>query len=101
MCRGFDGGPHDSGNYNSAVNDTQFFRSDGGSWDSEYGSFFLAWYSGLLEQHADAVLTAAAAALHGRNCPRSVRTVKSVLHSLVRLAQVAPLRAQQQRKQLL
>jgi len=62
------GGPHDAGHYNARSWETGFFLSAGGSWDSEYGRFFLAWYSGALLEHAEAVLGAAAAVMnmHGR-----------------------------------
>ena len=76
-CRGYDG-PHDCGNYNSAAWETGFFVSDGGSWNSEYGHFFLAWYSRQLMQHADRVLGAAAAALNRRGRPRKAMAVKEV-----------------------
>lgn len=36
------GGPHDAGSYNSLPDETGFFCR-GGSWDSEYGRFFLEW----------------------------------------------------------
>ena len=52
--------------------------SDGGSWSSEYGHFFLAWYSRQLMQHADRVLGAAAAALNRRGRPRKAMAVKEV-----------------------
>ena len=52
--------------------------SDGGSWNSEYGHFFLAWYSRQLMQHADRVLGAAAAALNRRGRPRKAMAVKEV-----------------------
>ena len=61
MRRGLSG-PHDSGTYNSHAWETGFFVSQGGSWDSEYGRFFLSWYSGLLLKHADRLLGAAATA---------------------------------------
>ncbi len=62
-------GPHDSGSYNSHTWETGFFVSQGGSWDSEYGRFFLSWYSGLLLKHADRLLGAAAAAVRGTGRP--------------------------------
>ncbi|CAL6432643.1 unnamed protein product [Bathycoccus prasinos] len=34
-------GPHDCGGYNNLPQETGFFRADRGSWDSEYGQFFL------------------------------------------------------------
>ncbi|DBA76677.1 hypothetical protein WJX79_002814 [Trebouxia sp. C0005] len=57
-------GPHDCGDYNSPAWDTAFFVSSGGSWDTEYGNFFLSWYSNLLLQHADRILAAASEALN-------------------------------------
>ena len=41
--------------------ETGFFRSWGGSWDTEYGQFFLHWYSSQLEAHGERLLSAAAA----------------------------------------
>ena len=52
--------------------------SDGGSWSSDYGHFFLSWYSNQLMQHADRVLGAAAAALNKRGRPRQAMAVKEV-----------------------
>ncbi|KAK9827582.1 hypothetical protein WJX81_000559 [Elliptochloris bilobata] len=69
------GGPHDCGHYNAAAWETGFFVSQGGSWDSEYGRFFLGWYSGALLAHGDRVLGAAAQALGRRGRPRRARTV--------------------------
>ncbi|KAG8382458.1 hypothetical protein BUALT_Bualt05G0079300 [Buddleja alternifolia] len=52
------GGPHDAGQYNQFPEDTGFFRKDG-TWNSEYGQFFLGWYSGKLLDHGENILTAA------------------------------------------
>ena len=52
--------------------------SQGGSWDSEYGRFFLGWYSGALLAHGDRVLAAAAQALGRRGRPRRARSVTEV-----------------------
>lgn len=49
-------GPHDTGGYNNLPFETGFFRYDGGSWDSDYGFFFLSWYSGELVNHGDRML---------------------------------------------
>ncbi|KAF6983348.1 hypothetical protein CFC21_001555 [Triticum aestivum] len=54
------GGPTDAGGYNSRPDDTDFFRQDGGGWDSEYGQFFMSWYSRMLLEHGDRVLSGAA-----------------------------------------
>uniref|UniRef100_A0A0D9XKE2 Beta-amylase n=1 Tax=Leersia perrieri TaxID=77586 RepID=A0A0D9XKE2_9ORYZ len=53
------GGPTDAGGYNSWPEDTVFFRADGGGWSTEYGDFFLSWYSQMLLDHGDRVLSGA------------------------------------------
>ncbi|GAU28538.1 hypothetical protein TSUD_156950 [Trifolium subterraneum] len=52
------GGPHDSGQYNQFPEDTGFFRKDG-TWNSEYGQFFMGWYSGKLLEHGERILLSA------------------------------------------
>lgn len=42
------------------VQEAPFFRSWGGSWDTDYGRFFLGWYSGELLAHGERLMTAAA-----------------------------------------
>ena len=49
-------GPHDCGGYNNLPQETGFFRADRGSWDSEYGQFFLDWYAKELVKHGDKTL---------------------------------------------
>uniref|UniRef100_A0A061RBW3 Beta-amylase n=1 Tax=Tetraselmis sp. GSL018 TaxID=582737 RepID=A0A061RBW3_9CHLO len=51
-------GPQDAGHYCMWPRDTAFF-ADEGSWRSEYGDFFLRWYSEQLLQHGDLLLGAA------------------------------------------
>lgn len=51
------------------MQETPFFRSWGGSWDSEYGVFFLGWYSGALLQHGETLMAAAAAVFHNSRQP--------------------------------
>lgn len=70
------GGPHDAGNYNSAVWETGFFVSHGGSWASDYGHFFLSWYTGQLVAHADRIVGAAAQVLNKHGRPRVFRACK-------------------------
>lgn len=53
--------------------------SQGGSWDTEYGRFFLGWYSGALLAHADRILTAAGRALDKKGMPRKMKEQKQVL----------------------
>lgn len=55
---GRDGGPHDAGTYCMWPHQTKFFRDDG-SWASEYGQFFLLWYSQYLLHHAERMLEVA------------------------------------------
>ncbi|KAI5016355.1 hypothetical protein ZWY2020_006206 [Hordeum vulgare] len=52
-------GPTDAGGYLSWPEDTLFFRQDGGGWDSQYGQFFMSWYSQMLQDHGDRVLSGA------------------------------------------
>ncbi|EYU17858.1 hypothetical protein ABFS82_05G077200 [Erythranthe guttata] len=58
------GGPHDAGQYNQFPDDTGFFRKDG-TWNSEYGHFFLEWYSGNLINHGEKILAAAERVFEG------------------------------------
>jgi beta-amylase len=74
-------GPHDAGHYNSSSWDTGFFVSQGGSWSSPYGHFFLSWYSGLLVRHAERVLTAAQGVLNKHGRPRVFRALREVSSS--------------------
>jgi beta-amylase len=67
------GGPHDAGSYNSQAWETGFFVSDSGSWNTEYGRFFLGWYSQCLLDHADRVLGAASKALANKG-PRTFKS---------------------------
>ena len=58
-------GPHDAGGYNNLPHETGFFRAHLGSWDSEYGQFFLSWYSGELVGHGDRMLRCARSVFGG------------------------------------
>lgn len=52
-------GPTDAGHYNNWPEDTPFFRKEGGGWNSPYGEFFLSWYSQMLLDHGERILTSA------------------------------------------
>ena len=52
-------GPTDAGHYNNWPEDTQFFRREGGGWTSPYGEFFLNWYSQMLLDHGERILSSA------------------------------------------
>ncbi|KAG6668184.1 inactive beta-amylase 9 [Carya illinoinensis] len=54
------GGPHDVPTYDQSPNSNNFFRDNGGSWDSLYGDFFLSWYSNQLISHGNLLLSLAA-----------------------------------------
>ncbi|CAL4915631.1 unnamed protein product [Urochloa decumbens] len=66
------GGPHDAGEYKQMPEDTGFFRHDG-TWSTEYGQFFLQWYSGMLLEHGDRVLAAAEAVFGGTGATLSAK----------------------------
>jgi beta-amylase len=51
------GAPTDAGGYHSWPEDTLFFKGDNGGWSTEYGDFFLSWYSQMLQDHGDRVLS--------------------------------------------
>ncbi|KAG1661170.1 hypothetical protein FOA52_002622 [Chlamydomonas sp. UWO 241] len=69
-------GPHDAGHYNSSSWETGFFVSDGGSWSTPYGHFFLSWYSGMLSRHAQKVLTRASDILNSAGRPRVFKALR-------------------------
>lgn len=66
------GGPHDAGEYKQFPEETGFFRRDG-TWCTEYGDFFLGWYSGMLLEHGDRVLAAAEAVFRGTGAALSAK----------------------------
>lgn len=51
-------GPDNAGSYSSQPHETEFF-SNGGDYDGYYGRFFLSWYSRVLIEHSDRVLSLA------------------------------------------
>ncbi|XP_047337485.1 beta-amylase 3, chloroplastic-like [Impatiens glandulifera] len=57
-------GPHDSGQYKQFPEETGFFRKDG-TWSNEYGQFFLSWYSQMLLEHGDRILSSSKAIFQG------------------------------------
>ncbi|KAG6664598.1 beta-amylase 1, chloroplastic-like [Carya illinoinensis] len=52
-------GPTDAGHYNNWPEDATFFRKEGGGWNGPYGEFFLSWYSQMLLDHGERILTSA------------------------------------------
>ncbi|KAJ8900480.1 hypothetical protein K2173_025257 [Erythroxylum novogranatense] len=57
-------GPDNAGSYNSHPHETGFF-CDGGDYDGYYGRFFLSWYSQVLIDHGDQVISLAKLAFEG------------------------------------
>ncbi|ONL93540.1 beta amylase2 [Zea mays] len=55
-------GPGDSGSYKDWPEDTGFFRREGG-WSTEYGEFFMSWYS-QVEREAEGVAHATQPLVH-------------------------------------
>lgn len=53
------GGPHDVPSYDQPPHLNNFFKDDGGSWESTYGEFFLSWYSNELVSHGNRMLSVA------------------------------------------
>lgn len=52
-------GPHDAPSYNDSPLLNNFFKDQGGSWETAYGDFFLSWYSSQLTSHGDRLLSLA------------------------------------------
>ncbi|KAF5833355.1 glycoside hydrolase superfamily [Dunaliella salina] len=52
------GGPHNAGTYCSNPEETEFFAHQG-SWDTQYGRFFLRWYSKSLLCHGEQLMAIA------------------------------------------
>ncbi|GAB4851397.1 hypothetical protein Ancab_030800 [Ancistrocladus abbreviatus] len=66
-------GPTDAGHYNNWPEDTSFFRKEGGGWNSEYGEFFLNWYSQMLLDHGERILSCAKPIFEGQGVKISVK----------------------------
>ena len=63
-------GPHDASHpdnlYNAVPHATGFFKNDG-RWRTEYGQFFLKWYSDELLNHGDRMLRCASSVFGGQH----------------------------------
>lgn len=66
-------GPRDAGEYNNWPEDTTFFRKEGGGWNGPYGEFFLSWYSKMLLDHGERILSSATSIFHGMGVKISVK----------------------------
>ncbi|KAI0500686.1 hypothetical protein KFK09_018902 [Dendrobium nobile] len=65
-------GPHDTGHYKQFPEETGFFRREG-TWNTEYGKFFLEWYSNKLLEHGDGILAAAEGIFRGSGAKLSAK----------------------------
>ncbi|XP_020696744.1 beta-amylase 3, chloroplastic [Dendrobium catenatum] len=65
-------GPHDTGHYKQFPEETGFFRREG-TWNTEYGNFFLEWYSNKLLEHGDDILAAAEGIFRGSGAKLSAK----------------------------
>ncbi|KAJ3686290.1 hypothetical protein LUZ61_015454 [Rhynchospora tenuis] len=72
--RHWENGPQGVGFYNSRPYDTQFFQDRGG-YNSKFGIFFLNWYSKILIDHADRVLSVANSIFEGTQIAAKVAGV--------------------------
>ncbi|KAL0376858.1 UNVERIFIED_CONTAM: Beta-amylase 1, chloroplastic [Sesamum calycinum] len=66
-------GPTDAGHYNNWPEDTNFFRKEGGGWNTPYGEFFLSWYSQMLLDHGERILQSAKSLFENKGVKISVK----------------------------
>ncbi|XP_055813792.1 beta-amylase 1, chloroplastic [Solanum dulcamara] len=66
-------GPTDAGQYNNWPEDTNFFKKEGGGWDSQYGEYFLSWYSQMLLDHGERIVQSAKAIFEDKGVKISVK----------------------------
>lgn len=66
-------GPTDAGEYNNWPEDTNFFKKENGGWNSEYGDFFLTWYSQMLLDHGERILSSATSIFENQGVKISVK----------------------------
>ncbi|KAM7466342.1 hypothetical protein LguiB_013904 [Lonicera macranthoides] len=66
-------GPTDAGEYNNWPEDTNFFKKEGGGWNGPYGEFFLSWYSQMLLDHGERILSSAKAIFENKGVKISVK----------------------------
>lgn len=66
-------GPTDAGHYNNWPEETCFFKREGGGWNTSYGDFFLSWYSKMLLDHGDRILSHASSIFKPSSAKISVK----------------------------
>ncbi|KAK7399078.1 hypothetical protein VNO78_10253 [Psophocarpus tetragonolobus] len=72
------GGPFGTGTLMQNPEHTDFFKNDGGSWDTPYGKFFLEWYSDMLLLHGERICREAETIFRGTEVKISAKL--AVIH---------------------
>ncbi|XP_027164656.1 inactive beta-amylase 9 [Coffea eugenioides] len=72
-------GPHDAPSSNELATSSGFLKEHGGSWESQYGDFFLSWYAGQLISHGDRLLSLASSTFS--DVPIAVSGKVPLMHS--------------------
>ncbi|KAG6781203.1 hypothetical protein POTOM_014094 [Populus tomentosa] len=67
------GGPIVAGNLMHGPDNTDFFKSNGGSRNTPYGEFFLQWYSGMLLLHGERICREAKTIFQGTEVDTSAK----------------------------
>ncbi|KAK9266522.1 hypothetical protein L1049_021533 [Liquidambar formosana] len=67
------GGPIGAGNLMHDHEQTEFFKSINGSWNTPYGKFFLEWYSGMLLLHGERICREAGTIFRGTEVNTSAK----------------------------
>ncbi|KAK9671834.1 hypothetical protein RND81_12G057600 [Saponaria officinalis] len=73
------GGPHDVPDHNEPPSMSNFFKNEGGSWETPYDDFFLSCYSGQLLSHGACILSLASNVFH--DVPVSISGKLSLKHT--------------------
>ncbi|KAK4372546.1 hypothetical protein RND71_007930 [Anisodus tanguticus] len=76
------GGPHDAPAYEQRPMTSNFYKENGGSWETTYGDFFLSWYSEQLISHGSRLLSLASETFH--DVPISICGEVPLVHSWYR-----------------
>ncbi|XP_050377047.1 beta-amylase 1, chloroplastic-like [Argentina anserina] len=76
------GDPIGASNLMQNPEETKFFKSDDGSWNTSYGTFFLEWYSGMLLLHGERLCREAEAIFWGTKANTSAKVAGLHWHYL-------------------
>ncbi|KAK6251483.1 Glycoside hydrolase [Theobroma cacao] len=74
------GGPVGASNLIQNPENTDFFGSDNGSWNTPYGKFFLEWYSGMLLWHGEIICREAESIFQGTEVNKSAKVAAIYWH---------------------